>query len=486
MSSPNAPAVDQPHGPLTGELRAKALAQAVRFLSSLRTRPRGRAPEAIAEQRVFLQSKGLDGALIAQAEIDATPPASIASVTQPSSSATASEVPSQEALDADADAFAQARAAFDDPLAPAPSVPARTYPRNVLDLYRAPQTSSNRALHAASPLIPPRSVLMAFFLKLSGSALYAAVVGVLAGLLWRAAALPRMVATRDARAVVLAHARELVQRLTTHSNALRRSTAALVGYPVGADIALESDWPHERGVDEEGRQTSRPLKPALKPKQKKVSFTEDTKSSPEPGSIEGAEEASLVSGEGEDAPLSEESDPPPPDLTASLRDALADLSAALRRDRALDEQSTLTAPAGEEEAPNVALWSSDEGSDDSPSADEEELEFDPYKPTKEEKAARRAKKAGQGQAVATSGAASSSDWVRGQAAADFRLSLNRLGRSFETQRFRSSTYAAPAPGEPSELSSTVPLIKSEIRSFKGLLLRRRNFPAFRTTGVSTP
>lgn len=503
---PGLPGAGQGSDALVGEARAKALAQGIRFLTSLRTRPRGRTPEAIAEQRAFLSSKGLDGALIAQAEMDATPPASISS----HSGSSHSSAPSGEEADAsaegiDAEAFAHARAAFDDPLAPPPSVPEKTYPRNVLALYRKnPNETIPRASHAAPSFPSARSPLMTFFLKLSGTALYTAVVGVLTGILWRAVALPRMFATRDARAVVLAHARGLVLRMTTHSNALRRNVAALVGQPVGADIALESDWPLERNAGEDAaRHAGKSLKPALKSKHKRVSFAEDTKpafgpgdntENKEPSHASGSEAgAAQGDGEGDSPAVPSEPELAPADLTLPLRDALATLSATIKRERGPEEvitQQTSTAPVPDEEDPSDYLFSSsDEDSDEESKDEEEELEFDPYKPTKAEKAARRAQKAARRGSPSTPSAPAGSsdvpsDWQRGQAAADLALALNNLGRACETQRFRSSTYAAPAPGEKNESSSTVPLVKAEIRSFKGLLLRRRNFPAFRT-GVHT-
>lgn len=67
--------------PPTGEIcslrRERQLGQTVRFMSPSRIATTGCTPEAIADHRNFLVSERLDGALVARAELDATPPPQI-------------------------------------------------------------------------------------------------------------------------------------------------------------------------------------------------------------------------------------------------------------------------------------------------------------------------------------------------------------------------------------------------------------------------
>ncbi|KDN37209.1 hypothetical protein K437DRAFT_259903 [Tilletiaria anomala UBC 951] len=294
-----APAIAANEGPSTSPSASDELhAQAVRFLASVRFH--GHASEE--EQRKFLRSKGLDDQAIERAYKDAARPEHMTSTSTLASSSSSAESGGSGSVASDASsdvpelAFEAAARAFDDPIRAAP-VPVKTYPRSPLALYYDQNSASGgKVLTGAGDVssgngenagqtqgtatqdpLTRYQVLLNFFRQLSylmmlGGGFTALLVG-----LYRIYIMPRLIASQDARSILLKHHRDLFEQLGTKVKSLRRgSLAQLPGVVSGSGGAgWDAAGAHAGGEGASGIK----LKSALK----RVSFANDTKEpAPEP------------------------------------------------------------------------------------------------------------------------------------------------------------------------------------------------------------
>lgn len=485
--------------------RSQILAQANRFLTS------ANVSESASDEdkREFLRSKGLTEDEISRAFQDAKSPvdglAAHQSGLQPSNTG-------------DLDAFEIAARQFDDPInADAIAPPPKSYPNSPLALYYdSPAAQAHNFAHsdphkqggnAASPLTRYQ-VLLQFFRTLSymmmlGGGLTAIVVSA-----YRAYILPKITAMFDARSIVLKHHIMLFDKL-------RSNVASLATYVPVQRARIGGDDASTNGA-------SSPLKGVLK----KVHFHDDVDTSAKEGEKEGvkltqhakdakagsdkavmpgtdvvvdAKTPLLAEGANEadddaDASASEEGEAEPAklepiDMMASIRESMASLAAALRGDLAGNPSAASTgaapsvssSPSRGARVASVADAGSgsdeweDEDTEADGSDDDDGLEFDPYG------AYQKKHKHTQTSATSSSGSGSAS-------LAGLKSTLASLNADISTHAFAassSSSYSGGAfrlgpgsSGAESPKSGDLGQVKAEIRSLKGLLLSRRNFPSY--------
>lgn len=475
--------------------RSQILAQATRFLTS------ANISESASEddKREFLRSKGLSEDEITKAFEDSQSPAQ--------------RLNPQPAQSGDVDPFELTRRQFDDPInADSIAPPPKSYPNSPLALYYDPPSSQsssqvqNDQRGSVSPLTRYQ-VLLQFFRTLSlmmmlGGGFTAILVSA-----YRAYILPKITAMFDARSIVLKHHIVLFDKL-------RSNVSSMATY-----VPIQ----HGRVSAEEGSATAAasPLKGVLK----KVHFNDevaaseaekegvkstqhknDAKSSTEkvvmPGTDvvvdaktpllsdqekEGSEADSSSAADEEDA---EAAAPKlePIDLMTPIRESMAKLVEVLKGDLS-GRSSTTTATATTTPAARSARVASvtdagsgsDEWEDDDEadgSDDDDGLEFDPYG------AYQKKHKHTQSSATAPT-QTSRTELTTTLAKLNADISSHAFAATSSSYghgafRFGPGTTDANAGGSGAESPKSGDLgqVKAEIRSLKGLLLSRRNFPSY--------
>lgn len=489
--------------------RSQILAQATRFLTS------ANISESASDddKREFLRSKGLTEDEIARAFQDAKSPVE---------GLHARSTTSKQTSAGDIDPFELAARQFDDPInADAIAPPPKSYPNSPLALYYDPPASqpgqpqlANQQLQGGQPASPLTryQVLLQFFRTLSymmmlGGGLTAILVSA-----YRAYILPKITAMFDARSIVLKHHIVLFDKLRNH-------VASLATYvPVQPARIGSDDTASASGVS--------PLKGVLK----KVHFHDELAASAEsekegvkstqhgsdksktekvvlPGTDvvvdaktpllsekEGSETDASVDGEEAEAAAPKLE---PIDLMTPIRESMARLAEALKGDLsgrstapAASTTSSATPRAARVASVTDAGSGSDEWEDDSDDADgtddDDGLEFDPYGAYQKKHKHTQSSSA----ATATSGSGSAS--LSGLKAALVSLNADISTHAFAATSSSSSMYPSGAfrfgpgttdanaagSGAESPKSGDLGQVKAEIRSLKGLLLSRRNFPSY--------
>jgi len=435
---------------MSGDDAETSHAQAVRFLTSLRAENAASTDHIVLtdEQREFLHSKGMSDDAIERARRDAERPASAALVR-----ASADEGAAAHARDADA--FDQAKAEFDAPLRsadvapppPPPPPPAASYPRSPLALYsEAPQQrDANEILSQLAATInrPRYDTLVTFFRLLHLLLMLGGGASAVLVWLYRRHLLPRLTRTVDARVSLLTLQRELFSKFAAASAAYRDGALAKL-LPPGYEREYVVVEPSVAGAEE--------------PKE----GTEDISEEPKEGAEEAAPEPVPSEGtaaEPTDAPdVPEAAEAPaepsrvlaPIDLTQSLRASLDQLTAALRAAKAARMPSTSVAEADDEGLMDLSMPAAP-GSPRAASASLERFR-------------------------------TSFDSMRHELEA-------RLFSEAETVKVVEHRFGA-VPGSsmraPSGPAVEMRQIKAEIRSLKGLMLSRRNFPSYQRAVRSTP
>ncbi|PWN54418.1 hypothetical protein IE53DRAFT_382973 [Violaceomyces palustris] len=477
--------------------RAELHAQAVRFLTSAKLQ----ASATDDAKKEFLRSKGLDEDEIAKAFEDSKSPA----LTSPSL-AGISRSPN---LQNDDFAFERAARDFDNPIE-APQPPTKTYPKSPLALYYEPNQESQsvgvRSQRQApdSPLTRYQ-VLLGFFKTLSlfmmlGGGATAVVVA-----LYRTYVLPRITATFDARSIALKHHLSLFERLVD-------STRKLTTYVPASSAGLPEATVHRKGVlkkvhfdDEvESNAVSATQSQVGKEGTKNEMHTTTTEteaaasanSNEKDGLLPQDGKSEAVEGEAEAgvAQVKEKATMEPIDLTEPLRKSLGRLAAALRSDMSSSavgptEGGTPANPSTTSSSPSLAARVSDAGSDsgseeweDDDDVSDDGLEFDPYGSYQKKKHS------------PSGGSARSKAGKRDE----LKQALKGFSAEISTHQFIASSQSAtggltryggyapsnPGSGSESPKSGDIGQVKAEIRSLKGLLLSRRNFPSFGRASVA--
>ncbi|EST06686.1 Peroxisome membrane anchor protein Pex14p, N-terminal [Kalmanozyma brasiliensis GHG001] len=463
--------------------RSNILAQATRFLTS------ANISESASEddKREFLRSKGLTEDEITRAFQDAKSPVEGLHARSSSSSG-------------DMDAFEIAARQFDDPInADALVPPPKSYPNSPLALYYDPPSShpaqsplgqQSASGQTASPLTRYQVLLQFFrtlsFMMMLGGGLTALLVSA-----YRSYILPKITAMFDARSIVLKHHIVLFDKL-------RSNVASLATY-----VPVQ----HARiGGAEEGAAgaaaTTGPLKGVLKKvhfhdevgEKEGVKSTQHGNDKSEKVVMPGTDvvvdaKTPLLSEthEGSDAGSTEEVEPSLPKmepihLMTPIRDSLNRLAELLKTDlsgRPSTTASSTTSTPRASRATTVADAGSgsdeweDDPSDAGTASDDDGLEFDPYGAYQ--------KKHKHTQSTPPSS-------TKSQSLSELKKTLVSLNADISTHAFAatSSSYAgtgglkfgAGAAGAESPKSGDLGQVKAEIRSLKGLLLSRRNFPSY--------
>lgn len=432
---------------MSGDDAGRSHAQAVRFLTALRAQDAAPADHMALtdEQREFLHSKGMSDDAIERARRDAERPASAAL-------ARASTDESAAAHARDASAFDRAKAAFDAPVGSAevsapsepPTPPAASYPRSPLALYsEAPQQrDANEILSKLAATIsrPRYDTLVTFFRLLHLLLMLGGGASAVLVWLYRRHLLPRLTRMVDARVQLLTLQHELYGKLAAATAAYRDGALAKL---------LPPGYEREYVV----------VEPAPEDPKEGDADASEGKEAPEDAADESADAQDAQ--DAQDAPEAPEASEAPAeprrklapiDLTQSLRASLDQLTAALQ-------------------AAKTARWPAASVVD----ADEEGL-MDLSMP------------AGPGSPRAAPPSASM---------ARFRTSFDSMRNELEARLF-SETEAAKLveyrfgalPGSSTRPTSGPAVemrqIKAEIRSLKGLMLSRRNFPSYSRAVRSTP
>ncbi|UZJ57138.1 hypothetical protein CBS101457_006458 [Exobasidium rhododendri] len=473
-------------------------AQALRFLISLQSQKH----QDIDSQRSFLQSKGLSEELIARA---------LQNVKRPDSIAEDEETKTRGGeRGADSEAFEKATRLFDEPLSAeqettsqAPVAPPKTYPTSPLALYQAPQGQqafSEASISAAAQRNSPTTrydVLLSFFRSLCYFFVLGGGVTGVAVALYRTYMLPRLMSTLDTRSLLLKHHLDQYSRLTKKVKSLRGNSLA----PTSQRDALVT-----------------PLKGVLK----KVQFADEVPSEAsleeedkkEAGEKLSKMDASTVEKEGEKQSLlgaKEEDDDEegagkahpqiqPVDVLEPIRHSLTRLTQALRADKTASAIGSEIYPAAEdssittatrsptattlEEESDAESWVSEEDSD--------ELEFDPYSSSSTLPSSKRKHdpaNTGKKDSAATNSGTSSTS------ANSLNSSLSTMNAYVNSQIYMANSHAYSGRmlgmggfgnagsnnSREDSKAGDVAQIRADIRNLKGLLLSRRNFPAYRTS-----
>lgn len=488
--------------------------QALRFLISLQSQKE----QDIEAQRSFLQSKGLSEEEIEKA---------FEEIKKPEILAKDGLVKARSLEDgnlSDADAFDRASKAFDDPLhsslysedmtsiqqtsAAPPSLPPRTYPRSPLALYQQPGQNDLSNSSIDNPLTRYHVLLRFFrffcyFLVLGGGVTSIAVA------LYRAYMMPRLIATLDARSNLLQHHRSLFSTLAGRVKSLKNNSLA----PASTVQELQQQQ------QQSGNGGTTPLKSALKKvqfadevEQKVVSGndskgTHKSEASEEEEKKESGESTALLSEketiensipvrEGEEKPTEEGDEKnveenekpalPPINILESLQSSLARLNQALKADTSASaigsdigsERNSSTSSLATTVEEESDAWVSDEDSD--------ELEFDPFAPP-----STKAKSSKRKHSPRNNVSSSKSNIDRPSASgtsSTLKSTLNSVNAYINTQTYMANANvfgsrslgigSSGSTDSNASKSGEVAQVRAEIRSLKGLLLSRRNFPIY--------
>ncbi|KAJ1032197.1 hypothetical protein NDA18_001692 [Ustilago nuda] len=505
-----------PQAATSADDRSQILAQATRFLTSANISELA----SDDDKREFLRSKGLSEDEITRAFQDAKSPVAGLSSTQ------------QSQTTGDIDPFKLARRQFDDPLsADSITPPPKSYPNSPLALYHDPPASTSvhsqngnphgAADQSASPLTRYQVLLQFFrtfsYMMMLGGGLTAILVSA-----FRAYILPKITAMFDARSIVLKHHIVLFDKL-------RSNVASLATYVpvqparIGAEESKSANGAASSPLKGVLKKVHFHDEPAQKEKEKEgVKSTQhgsETKSKTEKVVLPGTDvvvdaktpllseagkedsDADASSQVGDDA----EAGAAAPklehiDVMTPIRESMARLAEALRGDLSGRPSTSTTTPivsnstasSMSRSARVASVADAGSGSDDWEDDDEEDrtdddddgLEFDPYG------AYQKKHKHTQSSAATTAASGSGSASLTGLKAALVSLNADISTHAFAAAS-SSSTYGGGTfrfgPGTTdgnassaaeSSKSGDLGQVKAEIRSLKGLLLSRRNFPSY--------
>ncbi|PWN32282.1 uncharacterized protein FA14DRAFT_162450 [Meira miltonrushii] len=498
-----------------GDDTSSRYTQALRFLISLQSQKE----QDTDAQRAFLRSKGLSEQEIENAFEEIKRP----EIMEKDGLVKAKSV--EESGLSDADAFDHAAKAFDDPLhsnmygddstsvqqtsnAP-PSLPPRTYPRSPLALYQQPGQNDLSNSSIDNPLTRYHVLLRFFrsfcyFLVLGGGVTSIAVA------LYRAYMMPRLIATLDARSSLLQHHRSLFSTLAGRVKSLKNNSLApastvqelqqqqegatgappLKGVLKKVQFADEVETKAVSGNDSKGTHKSE----AIEEEEKKESG-ETTALLGEKEAGEDASEKSIPEKEGGENATAEEKNVeeiekpalPPINILESLQSSLARLNQALKADVSAsaigseigsvrNSSTTSLATTVEEEGD---AWVSDEDSD--------ELEFDPFAPPST-KAKSSKRKHSPKNNVSSSKSSADRPSASGTSSSTLKSTLNSVNAYINTQTYMANANvfgsrslgigSSGSTDSNASKSGEVAQVRAEIRSLKGLLLSRRNFPIY--------
>ncbi|WFD28002.1 hypothetical protein MNAN1_003010 [Malassezia nana] len=445
---------------MSGDGAGPSHAQAVRFLTSLRADSATPSESIVLtdEQRAFLHSKGMSDDAIERARQEAERPPTDALLRASSS---------DRAQVRDTSAFDRAKAAFDEPmdqgaaeasLSPPPPPPAASYPRSPLALYsEAPtQRDANEILsrYAATISRPRYDTLVTFsrmlhlLLMLGG--------GVSAVLVWlyRRHLLPRLTRMVDARVQLLSLQYELFGKVAEATAAYRDGALAKL-LPTGYEktyVLAPSTEAHET-------EEHKPA-PALADAPQDAQEAHNASPKPASDAPPAAEPEAKPTPEPVESDATEASEPAPSrrvlapiDMTCSLRESLDQLKTALRAATAASTPPTSVLDEDEEGLLDLTMPG---GSPGSPRAPPLPAGFQHFR--------------------------TSFDSMRNELEA-------RLFSEAEAIQVLDNRFSALAGGSGRATSATaveMRQIKAEIRSLKGLMLSRRNFPSYLRAVRSTP
>lgn len=423
-------------------------AQAVRFITSLRSEANDAHIPLTQEHIKFLHSKGLNDTDIDRARKDAERPeyANMSHVFD--------EDQARITASSDANAFEKAEDAFrDEGRAPTPPVP--SYPRSPLALYSTPETQqlqqykydTNQVLaeYAASVSRPRYDTLVSFLRTLHFLLILTGGATAFLVAMFRRFLIPKLTAMVDARIQLLSLQREQVQKVGESLSSIRVGN---LGRLLPKDY--EPAWT-EVEVKEE------------------VSTPQDTK---ELGDVRPETTIPGENADAQDTTSSIEKEEPvhaprlrrvlaPIDITQSLRDALEQLTQSLR------DASVITSGSVTESDDDglLDLWSAPRSPSDGKSASTQ-TELVPTAPS-----------------ASITSFRNTFERVRNELRASVlseENSMNMIGSRF-------SAFTQPSARPTSGPAVEMLQMKAEIRSLKGLLLSRRNFPSFmRTARTSAP
>lgn len=479
--------------------RSQILAQATRFLTS------ANISESASEddKREFLRSKGLTEEEISRAFQDSKSPARSLSARQ--------------AHQSDIDPFDLAARQFDDPInADSIAPPPKSYPNSPLALYYDPPSSqTSHSIPAAQQAAPSPltryQVLLQFFRTLSYMMMLSGGLTAILVSAYRAYILPKITAMFDARSIVLKHHIVLFEKLRSNVASLatyvpiqqariggEETAAATAASPLKGvlkKVHFHDELAGSAAEEKEGVKSTQ-HKDDGKVKTEKVvmagtDVVVDAKTPLLAEVKEGSDAGSSADGEAESAAPKLE----PIDLMTPIRESMARLAEALKGD--LSGRSSTTAAetrsTSSPSTPHAARvasvtdagsgsdsWESDDDAD--ATDDDDGLEFDPY-------GAYQKKHKHTQSSTTTTESGSGSTSLTGLKTALVSLNADISSHAFAATssssyggaafRFGPGTTDANASGgAESPKSGDLGQVKAEIRSLKGLLLSRRNFPSY--------
>ncbi|WFD31300.1 hypothetical protein MSPP1_002334 [Malassezia sp. CBS 17886] len=480
--------------------------QAVRFLTTLRA-PDGaeHVKEVSPAQHEFLQSKGLSNADIERARVDAQRPENL-------HLAVRADVGGDERA-----LFDRATEAFDAPLAPtgapAPPAPAPTYPRSPLALYAAsqpPARDANEILeeYARTMNQPRYDAIMAYFRFLHFCMVFGGGFTAVVVLLYRRYILPRISASNDARSALVKLQASLFGRLGDAVNAWRDGGIRRLlpqGYEpkwIDVPVVRSADGEEaeageagerekegtERGEGKGGEGARRGDAEDTGWRERSTEQRDATKGNTEQGAApaEGdgdgatasAPESMAAPDAAEGTPIGEPGAPvrrrvlAPIDVTSPLRSALSSLRQSLR--------TVARAQSGGQRSSSKTASVAEEASAD----DEGLLDLTAPSPAATPEAADADEGSIEPVGPSRSSAALRADIGSLRSELCARLLSEEDALHGMSNRF--NAFVQPSSRATSGPAVEIMQIRAEIRSLKGLMLSRRNFPSYMRTSRVTP
>lgn len=454
-------------------------AQAVRFLTSLRSQNKDAHINLTQEHRDFLQSKGLSDADIERARQDAERPEYTSMLRVFDDDQT------RVLASGDAQAFEKAADAFDNEnaVASAPAPPAASYPRSPFALYSSPEElraqqprDANQILteFAAAVSRPRYDTLISFFRTLHFLLMLTGGAAALFMVVYRRFLIPKLAAMVDART-------GLISLQTEHFSKIREGLHSILGDRLGRLLPqdYEPEWREVEIQEEED------LFGVCKATVQKVDDEAERKGSEDaPAKPVEDEKADAPQQDSMDEKLGAEGDAAsqefkeqaspkmrrvlaPIDVTKGLRSSLNELAQALRESQLGTAAPSSVSESDDEGLLDLSAMQRSPGNNStsaSSSAATIHTQLPPLAPS-----------------ASMSSFKNTFDAVRNELRASVlsdEESMNMIGSRF-------SAFTQPSSRPTSGPAVEMLQIKAEIRSLKGLLLSRRNFPSFMRTRPAT-
>ncbi|KAI3626273.1 hypothetical protein CBS9595_001634 [Malassezia furfur] len=458
-------------------------AQAVRFLTTLRSHASPEDAEkplsVTDDQREFLRGKGMSDEQIERARHDAERPENLQLT---------DAYMAMQHHEHDIDAlYDRAKRAFDEPIdrvappaqavAEPPPVPPASYPSSPLALYsvgQAPPRDANEVLsnYAATLMKPRYDVLINFFRVLQRVLMLGGILSTAGVMLYRRYVLPRLSEMIDARTNLVHLQLEQFGRLAELVTGLRANRVGALLPP-----RYEPTWievPAEAASETKAEGENTETAPAEVPDAEKASAASaaasETPSNKVDESAEAPESEALDAEDADVEPAEPVKKLAPIDVTAPLRNALDTLQHTLRlaaRAQCGERRAPLASVSDDLEADDDGLI--DLGAPESVSSHESEANS-PIPPVAPTRAMRSLN--GTMESFRNDVRARLLEEEDALSAVGSRFSAFGLGQA------RAATTPQPA--------AEMQQIKAEIRSLKGLMLSRRNFPSYMHASRVTP